>query len=156
MLRAEALIIKTTGTVLAVNISAKRGEKKHDIGEACLQAGLGVTNDAHRGEWHRQVSLLSLSSVGKMRARGISIEYGDFAENLTVSGLEVYTLPIGTKLRIGKAVAEVTQIGKSCHNQECAIKKQAGHCVMPKEGIFVKILESGLVKRGDPVEVLAR
>ncbi len=147
-------MVNQVGTVLAVNISAKRGEKKRDVGEAYLQEGLGITSDAHRGGWHRQVSLLSLSSVDKMRALGISIDYGDFAENLTVSGLEVYTLPVGTKLRIGKAVAEVTQIGKSCHNQECAIKKQAGHCVMPLEGIFVKILESGPVKRGDSVEVL--
>lgn len=148
-------MVKPVGTVLAVNISEKRGEKKHDIGAAYLQEGLGITSDAHRGEWHRQVSLLSLSSVEKMRALGIDLAYGDFAENLTVSGLEVYTLPIGTKLRIGQeAVAEVTQIGKACHNQGCAIKKQAGHCVMPLEGIFVKILESGAVKRGDTIEVL--
>lgn len=147
-------MIENTGRVLAVNISDKRGEKKHDIGEAYLQAGLGITEDAHRGEWHRQVSLLSLSSVEKMRKLGIEINYGDFAENLTISGLEVCTLPIGTRLRIGEALTEVTQIGKACHNQGCAIKKQAGHCVMPTEGIFVKVLESGRVKCGDTVQVL--
>jgi MOSC domain-containing protein YiiM len=147
-------VMVQTGTVMAVNISVKRGEKKHDVGEAYLQEGMGITTDAHRGEWHRQVSLLSLSSVEKMRQLGLDIQYGDFAENLTVSGLEVYTLPIGTRLKIGEALAEVTQIGKACHNQGCAIKKQAGHCVMPLEGIFVKVLESGWVRRGDKVQVL--
>ena len=123
-------VMVQTGTVMAVNISVKRGEKKHDVGEAYLQEGMGITTDAHRVE-SPPVNLLSLSSVEKMRQLGLDIQYGDFAENLTVSGLEVYTLPIGTRLKIGEALAEVTQIGKACHNQGCAIKKQAGHCVMP-------------------------
>lgn len=142
------------GQVMAVNISLKRGEKKHDVGEAYLQQDLGIAEDAHRGTWHRQVSILSLSSVDKMRKPGVELDYGDFAENLTVSGIDVYTLPVGSRVRLGEAVAEVTQIGKECHNAGCAIMKQVGHCVMPIEGIFVKILESGWVRRGDPMEVL--
>jgi len=107
----------------------------------------------HSGDWHRQVSLLSLSSVEKMRALGAIIVYGDFAENLTVAGIDVATLPIGTRLQVGEVQMEVTQIGKECHNKACAIKKQVGTCVMPTEGIFAKVLTSGWVRTGDSVEV---
>lgn len=142
------------GTILAVNISKKRGEKKSNIEEAYLMAGYGVDKDAHGGAWHRQVSLLAKSSVDKMKALGADVEFGDFAENITLEGIEVSTLPIGTRLRAGEAVLEVTQIGKECHNQGCAIKKQVGTCVMPQEGIFTRVLESGWVRTGDAIKVL--
>lgn len=143
------------GNVLAVNISEKRGEKKHNINKAYLRADHGIETDAHSGDWHRQVSLLSLSSFEKMRKMGAEVFYGDFAENITVEGLDVATLPIGTKLKIGEVLVEVTQIGKECHNSGCAIKKQVGSCVMPLEGIFTRVLTSGWVEIGDIVEVIS-
>lgn len=142
------------GQVLAVNISEIRGIKKHNINEAFIKSDWGIEVDAHSGEWHRQISLLSLSSVEKMRALGATIDYGDFAENLTVAGIDVATLPIGTHLQIGEVQMEVTQIGKECHNKACAIKKQVGTCVMPIEGIFARALSSGWVRVGDQVEVI--
>lgn len=145
---------KATGQVLAVNISEKRGIKKHNINEAYIKSDWGIESDAHSGDWHRQISLLSLSSVEKMRRLGAVIDYGDFAENLTVDGIDVATLPLGTLLQIGEVKMEVTQIGKECHNKACAIKKQVGTCVMPIEGIFARTLSSGWVKVGDRVEVL--
>jgi MOSC domain-containing protein YiiM len=142
------------GQVLAVNISEKRGIKKHNINEAYIKSDWGIEVDAHSGEWHRQVSLLSLSSVEKMRALGAVIDYGDFAENLTVAGIDVAALPLGTRLQVGEVQMEVTQIGKECHNKACAIKKQVGTCVMPIEGIFARTLSSGWVRVGDKVEVI--
>ncbi|MEA4924556.1 MAG: MOSC domain-containing protein [Syntrophomonadaceae bacterium] len=143
-----------TGQVLAVNISEKRGIKKHNVNEAFIKSDWGIEVDAHAGDWHRQVSLLSLSSVEKMRALGAVIDFGDFAENLTVAGIDVATLPVGTCLQIGEVQMEVTQIGKECHNKACAIKKQVGTCVMPLEGIFARVLNSGWVRIGDQVKVI--
>lgn len=145
---------KSAGQVLAVNISEKRGIKKHNVNEAFIRSDWGIEVDAHSGDWHRQVSLLSLSSVEKMRAMGASIDFGDFAENLTVDGIDVAALPLGTHLRIGEVEMEVTQIGKECHNKGCAIKKQVGTCVMPIEGIFARTLNSGWVRVGDPISIL--
>jgi MOSC domain-containing protein YiiM len=147
-----------TGQVLSVNVSEKRGEIKHNINEAFIRENFGLETDAHsRGDWHRQVSLLSLSSFDKMRALGASgLEYGVFAENITVEGMDVATLPLQTQLKVGEAILEVTQIGKECHNQGCAIKKQVGTCVMPIEGIFARVLSSGQVKIGDRVEILEK
>ncbi|MGI6422461.1 MAG: MOSC domain-containing protein [Syntrophomonadaceae bacterium] len=146
-----------TGQVLAVNVSGKRGEIKHNINEAFIKENYGLETDAHSGDWHRQVSLLSLSSFDKMRKMGaIGLDYGVFAENITVGGLDVATLPLQSKIKVGEAILEVTQIGKECHNQGCAIKKQVGSCVMPIEGIFTRVLSSGWVKVGDQVEVLER
>ncbi len=110
--------------------------------------------DAHGGQWHRQVSLLSQTSVDKMRAMGAEVDFGDFAENITLEGIEVSRLPIGTRLKAGEVLMEVTQIGKECHNQGCAIKKQVGTCVMPLEGIFARVLEGGWIAAGDSIEVL--
>ncbi len=146
----------TGGRVLAVNISEKRGIKKHNINEAYIKSDWGIEVDAHSGEWHRQVSLLSLSSVEKMRAMGAAIDFGDFAENLTVDGIDVALLPLGTRLRVGEVEMEVTQIGKECHNKACAIKKQVGTCVMPIEGIFTRTLNSGWIRVGDPIEILTQ
>jgi MOSC domain-containing protein YiiM len=143
-----------TGEILAINISKKRGEKKTTINEAFLQAGHGITDDAHAGDWHRQVSLLSLSSFRKMRDRGADVVYGDFAENISVGGMDVMTLPVGTRFTMGEALLEVTQIGKECHNGGCPIRQQVGSCVMPIEGIFAKVLKSGRIRRGDRLETL--
>ncbi len=144
------------GEVLAVNVSSKRGEIKNNVGEAFIKQNYGLETDAHSGDWHRQVSLLSLSSFEKMRKRGaIGLNYGVFAENITVGGLDVATLPLLTRLKVGEAILEVTQIGKECHNQGCAIKKQIGSCVMPVEGIFTRVLKSGWVRVGDSVEIMA-
>lgn len=146
-----------SGQVVSVNVSEKRGEIKHNINETFIKENFGLETDAHSGDWHRQVSLLSLSSFDKMRAMGANgLEYGIFAENITVGGMDVATLPLQTQLKVGEAVLEVTQIGKECHNQGCAIKKQVGSCVMPVEGIFAKVLRSGRVKVGDRVEILEK
>lgn len=145
------------GQVLAVNVSEKRGIIKHNVNEAFLKENYGLETDAHSGDWHRQVSLLSLSSFEKMRDLGATgLDYGVFAENITVGGLDVAALPLTTQLKVGEAILEVTQIGKECHNQGCAIKKQVGSCVMPIEGIFAKVLGSGWVKVGDRVEILEK
>lgn len=140
--------------VLAVCISEVRGIQKHPIEEAELRANHGIVGDAHAGDWHRQVSLLGMESVQKLQEKiTLQLKPGDFAENILLEGLCVYTLPVGTKLKIGSALCEVTQIGKTCHN-DCAIRKAAGDCVMPREGIFVRVLESGHVKPGDEVMVV--
>ncbi len=141
------------GRIVAVCTSEKKGMRKKNIGEGILKPDHGLEGDAHAGDWHRQVSLLALESIEKMRAKGLDVNPGDFAENLTTEGLVLVDLPVGTKLRIGsKALGEVTQIGKVCHDR-CAIYYQAGDCVMPREGIFIKVLRGGPVKVGDTVEL---
>lgn len=140
--------------IVAVCTSKNKGERKKNIGEANLIENHGIEGDAHAGDWHRQVSLLALESIEKMRQKGLDVNPGDFAENLTTEGIVLFDLPIGTKLRIGgDAEGEVTQIGKVCHDR-CAIYYQAGDCVMPKEGIFIKVLKGGPVKVGDSIEVV--
>jgi len=142
------------GRIVAVCTSEHKGERKSDNGSGILVANHGLEGDAHAGPWHRQVSLLALESIEKMRNLGLKVGPGDFAENLTTEGIELVSLPVGTKLRLGSGViAEVTQIGKVCHDR-CAIYYQAGDCVMPREGIFVAVLQGGPVKAGDPVEVI--
>jgi len=139
--------------VAAVCISEKKGVQKHEVSEVRLVPNHGIDGDAHAGNWHRQVSLLGVESVKKLQdAISFKLEHGAFAENILVEGITVYKLPVGTKLKIGTALAEVTQIGKECHN-DCAIRKAAGDCVMPREGIFVKILSEGTVKAGDAITV---
>ena len=141
--------------IAAICISEIRGIQKHEIPEAFLRAGHGIEGDAHAGSWHRQVSLLSVDSVAKLQEKlDFELKHGAFAENILVEGMVVHTLPVGTRLRIGEALCEVTQIGKECHS-DCAIRKAAGDCVMPREGIFVKVLESGRIAKGDAVEVVA-
>ena len=141
--------------IAAICISEIRGIQKHEIPEAFLRAGHGIEGDAHAGSWHRQVSLLSVDSVAKLQEKlDFELKHGAFAENILVEGMAVHTLPVGTCLRIGEALCEVTQIGKECHS-DCAIRKAAGDCVMPREGIFVKVLESGRIAKGDAVEVVA-
>ena len=135
--------------VLAVCISESRGVQKHPVQAAELRSGFGIVGDAHAGPWHRQVSILGLGSVQKLQDRiTMELKPGDFAENILVEGMEVFRLPVGTKLLLGSALVEVTQIGKTCH-ADCAIRRQAGDCVMPREGIFVRVLQDGVVRPGD-------
>ncbi len=142
------------GTVVAVNVSASKGERKTAVPEVMLRAEHGIEGDAHAGTWHRQVSLLAQESIDKMTAAGLDVGPGDFAENITTLGLEVAALPLLTTLELGEALVEVTQIGKECHSR-CAIYHQAGDCVMPREGIFVRVLREGRVAPGDAVRVRA-
>jgi cyclic pyranopterin phosphate synthase len=142
------------GTVVAVNVSVAKGERKIPMPEVFLRVEHGIEGDAHAGSWHRQVSLLAKESIDKMTAAGLSVGPGDFAENITTLGVEVAALPLFTTLELGEALVEVTQIGKECHTR-CAIYQQAGDCVMPREGIFVRVLRGGRVAPGDPVRVRA-
>jgi len=145
-----------TAEVIAVNISEKKGEPKHPIPAGRLRRDHGLEGDAHAGTSgdKRQVSLLGIESVDKLRARLPDLAPGAFAENIVTKGLVLHTLPVGTKLRIGESLCEVTQIGKECHDHGCAIRRAVGDCVMPREGIFVRVLEDGAVKAGDEITVL--
>ena len=152
-LHLKRIKMKTTqkGKVLAVNISEDKGTKKTNIQSCALLKDFGLKGDAHAGPWHRQVSLLANESIEKMRAMGLKVGYGDFAENITTEGIDLVHLPIGTEIRVGDSVLlRVTQIGKECH-QRCAIYYQAGDCVMPKEGIFAEVLQEGKVRVGDEI-----
>lgn len=145
-----------SATVLAINISEKKGTPKTSVPEALFIEEFGIEGDAHAGKWHRQVSLLASESVDKIRHHDIDgLCNGRFAENLTTTGLLLWELPVGTLLRIGETEQEVTQIGKECH-EGCAIAKLVGQCVMPKEGIFTRVKKGGLVREGDTIEVLFR
>lgn len=142
------------GRIVAVCISRNKGERKTNVGRGKLLVDHGLEGDAHAGPWHRQVSLLAIESINKMVEMGLSVGPGDFAENLTTEGIDLLSLPLGTRLRIGdRASGQVTQIGKECHHR-CAIYYQAGDCVMPREGIFIKVTGGGEVKVGDQIEVL--
>ena len=144
----------TKGTIKAISISEKRGIQKTNVPEAMLKTDFGIVGDAHADNWHRQISLLAVESIDKMTAMGAKVSPGNFAENITTEGLELPTLPIGTRLKIGDAIAlEVTQIGKECHSR-CEIFKQVGDCIMPREGIFAKVTKAGTIKVGDSIEVL--
>ena len=141
--------------VVAVCVSENKGERKKPVAMVELRVDHGIVGDAHAGDWHRQVSLLAQESIDKMRALGLDVTAGDFAENITTSGIDLVSLPIGSRLKIGETLSEVTQIGKECHTR-CAIFYQAGDCVMPKEGIFVKVLVPGIIKAGDRIEKLQK
>jgi len=142
-----------SANVVAVNISECKGERKTPVSSVQFMEDHGIVDDAHAGRWHRQVSLLAKESIDKMRNLGLDVDSGDFAENITTQGVDLVALPIGTHVAIGEALVEVTQIGKECHNR-CAIYHQAGDCVMPKEGIFARVLRGGVVQTGDDVRVL--
>ena len=140
--------------IVAVCASKSKGERKVDITHGELRKGFGLAGDAHGGDGHRQVSLLAMESIDKMRVAGLDVGPGDFAENLTTTGVELYSLPIGTRVAVGdSALLEITQIGKECHDR-CAIYHQAGDCVMPREGVFAVVLEDGPVHVGDNVQIL--
>ena len=140
-------------SVVAVCISEQKGTQKHEVPEIQLKIDHGIVGDAHGGNWHRQVSLLAQESVEKMKSVFPDIPVGAFAENILTEGLTLYTLPVGTRLRVGEALLEVTQIGKECH-AHCAIRQQVGDCVMPREGIFAIVLEEGTIRPGDTIAVL--
>lgn len=140
--------------VIAINISETKGVPKESIPEGNFILDFGLEGDAHAGKWHRQVSLLGVESINKMKAVGIKgLCSGKFAENITTEGINLYELPIGTKLQIGNTTQEVTQIGKECH-AGCAIFQQVGQCIMPKEGIFTKVLKGGKIKVGDEISIV--
>ena len=140
--------------VLSINISEKKGTPKTKINPGVLIEDFGFEGDAHAGKWHRQVSLLAKESIEK--SKGLPADglcHGVFAENITTEGIELYTIPVGTKLKVGECIIEITQIGKECH-EGCAIQKLVGKCVMPREGIFAKVVTGGKVYEGDEIEVL--
>jgi len=138
------------GVILSINISKKKGEQKIPV-ESAIVTKRGLEGDAHSGDWHRQISLLSEKSIDKMRGKGVEIHYGDFAENITIKDLDLTELLIGQRVKIGEEVLlEVTQIGKECHHG-CAIREAVGDCVMPKEGIFAKVIIIGKIKVGDTI-----
>lgn len=140
--------------VVAINISKNKGEIKIPVEKAVFIENYGIEGDAHAADWHRQVSLLGKESADKIKEMGIAdIKEGVFAENITTEGISLYTLPIGTQLKIGETLQEVTQIGKECHSR-CAIYHTVGDCVMPREGIFTKVLKGGIVLPGDPIEII--
>jgi len=148
---------KVTGKIVSINISDKKSVRKKPVKEAVIKTNFGIEGDAHASsKWHRQVSLLALESIKKMQALGLKVKPGDFAENITTEGIDLLKLPVGTKMTIGDNVeGEVSQIGKKCHTR-CEIYNQAGDCIMPKEGIFVKILKGGKIKEGDEITVSSK
>lgn len=140
--------------VLDINISETKGVIKKPIREGVFIEEFGLEGDAHAGKWHRQVSLLGIESFNKMKELGIEgLDHGSFAENITTEGIILYELPVGTRMKIGETIQEVTQIGKECHTG-CAIAQKVGKCVMPKEGIFTRVVKGGIVRPGDIIEVL--
>ncbi len=142
------------GKIISINVSKKTGTIKRPIEEANFLVDHGIEGDAHAKNWHRQISLLDVESIAKVKNKGLKVYDGSFAENLTTEGMNLYSLPVGTKLKIGETIQEVTQIGKECHNDGCAVKKIVGDCVMPREGIFTKVIKSGKVKIGDSIEII--
>jgi MOSC domain-containing protein YiiM len=140
--------------IVAVSTSRKKGEKKTNVAQARLIRDHGMDQDAHAGDWHRQVSLLDMQSISRIQEKGMDVEPGNFAENITTQGLRLWELPIGTRMQLGREVVlEVTQIGKECHNR-CAIFHQVGDCVMPTEGIFARVLQEGMIRPGDEITIL--
>jgi MOSC domain-containing protein YiiM len=143
------------GRIKAISVSKEKGTRKINVPKAELKADFGVVGDAHAGNWHRQVSLLAVESIDKMIAKGAEVSPGDFAENITTEGIELFKLSVGSKLKLGKnVVVEITQFGKKCHSR-CEIFEQVGDCIMPREGIFAKVITPGQINVGDVIEVIA-
>ena len=142
------------GKVLGICVSEKRGTQKKEVNEAVLKENWGIEGDAHAGDWHRQVSLLSFEKIEAFRERGADVDFGAFGENLIVEGYDLRRLPVGTRFRIGEAVLELTQIGKECHSH-CEIYKKMGDCIMPREGVFTEVVKGGRIRKGDAVEIEA-
>lgn len=140
--------------VIAVNISEKKGVQKHPIEFGEFIEDFGLKGDAHGGNWHRQVSFLGVESIDKVKALGVKgLCAGNFAENITTEGINLYELPVGTKMDINGVIMEITQIGKECH-KKCAIYHQVGDCIMPREGIFAKVLAGGIIRGGDEIKII--
>ena len=143
------------GEIKAICISERRGTAKHPVETARLLEGYGIEGDAHGGNWHRQVSLLGLEKIEDFRKRGAEVEFGAFGENIVAEGIDFRRLPVGSWIGMGEAVLELTQIGKECHTH-CAIYHSVGDCIMPREGVFARVLKGGIIRVGDRVEVLER
>lgn len=143
------------GIIKGICISEQRGTQKHVIEEAELKPDWGITTDAHAGNWHRQISLLGYEKIEEFRSRGADVEFGAFGENIIVTGFDFRKLPVGTLLRVGPVLLEMTQIGKECHTH-CAIYHAVGDCIMPREGVFAKVLEGGTIKVGDEMVIEER
>ena len=141
------------GKIISLNISRKKGVNKEPVESVEVKIDHGIVGDAHAGDWHRQISLLAEESIDFMRAKGLELTPGAFAENITTEGIDLAHLPIGTRMGSGEVVLEVTQIGKKCHHG-CAIFKQVGDCIMPREGIFTKVIVPGTLRRGDSLDIL--
>ncbi|MGD8227109.1 MAG: MOSC domain-containing protein [Desulfobacteraceae bacterium] len=139
--------------IVSVAVSKKKGTPKKIVDEVVLVQDHGIEGDAHAGPWHRQVSFLAAESIENARSQGLEVTFGDFAENIATSGIDWQKIPVGTRLRLGDYVrVEVTQIGKECHTR-CAIYYKAGDCIMPKEGIFARVLEGGKIRPGDMIAI---
>lgn len=141
------------GTVKAVCTSAIKGIQKEEVPYVDLRPEWGIEDDAHAGPWHRQVSLLSFEKIQEFNERGAGVANGAFGENLIVEGFDLKSLPVGTQFRSGDVLLELTQIGKECH-AHCAIYHKMGDCIMPREGVFCRVVEGGMLKPGDPIEVI--
>ena len=140
--------------IVSIAISKKKGTRKTPVDEAFISKDHGLEGDAHAGKWHRQVSFLSSESIDSAKEQGLDVTFGDFAENIATEGIDWKTLPVGTRVRLGEAVlVEITQIGKECHNK-CAIYYKAGDCIMPREGVFARVLEEGKICRGDTIHII--
>ena len=140
--------------LVSIAISTKKGTRKKPVSTAQLIENHGIEGDAHAGPWHRQVSLLAMEDIHSMQAKGLDVDFGDFAENIATSGIDLPSRPIGSRLKLGEtAVLEITQIGKECHTK-CAIYYQAGDCVMPRRGIFARVITGGKISCGDVIQIL--
>jgi MOSC domain-containing protein YiiM len=141
--------------VVSIAVSRKKGTRKVPVEETCLVEDHGLEGDAHAGPWHRQVSFLPAESIEKARMGGLDVTFGDFAENIATSGMDWGNVPIGTQVQLGdSALVEITQIGKECHNR-CAIYYLSGDCIMPREGIFARVLRGGRIRRGDDIHIVS-
>ena len=141
----------SVGTIIAVCTSEKKGTPKADVGSGILEEGFGLKGDAHGGDWHRQISLLSIEQIDTMKVKGLDVKPGSFAENLTTRGFDLASVKVGDRLRVGgEILLEVTQIGKECHTR-CAIYNKVGECIMPEQGVFARVIKGGMVSRGDSI-----
>ena len=141
------------GIIKAICISEKKGTQKHRVEEAVFMEDYGIENDAHAGKWHRQVSLLSYDKIEDFKKRGADVIDGAFGENLVVEGFDFRNLPVGTIFQCGDVILEMTQIGKQCHSH-CEIYKIMGECIMPKEGVFTKVIQGGIIRTGDEMTII--
>ena len=141
--------------IVSIAVSRKKGIRKTCVPRAHLRAGHGVEGDAHAGEWHRQISFLAAESIDQVKAQGLAVDFGEFAENIATSGIDWLQVAPGTRFKVGPhAVVEITQIGKTCH-KKCAIYYQTGDCIMPREGVFARVLVGGTIATGDPIREMA-
>jgi MOSC domain-containing protein YiiM len=149
----KAPMESNTMKIVSIATSKKKGTRKTCVDSANIVRNHGLQDDAHAGDWHRQVSLLAMESIEKARQKGLEVTFGDFAENIATSGIDLPNLPVGTRLKLGNtAILEISQIGKECH-KKCAIYYQAGDCIMPREGVFAKVIEGGAISCDDKIEL---